>query len=52
MDGQLRRKALFGSDYPLLRRKALMEELKELGLKEETLQCLLSDNPREVLKLS
>jgi len=51
IDGQLRRKALFGSDYPLLKRKMLIDEIDALGLKEETLRCLLNRNAGEVLRL-
>ena len=51
MDGPLSRKALFGSDHPLLARARILEELKTLDLKETTLKRLLEDNPRVLLGL-
>jgi len=51
MDGPLSRKALFGSDHPLLSRSRILEELKTLNLKETTLKRLLEENPKALLGL-
>ncbi|MCD4674798.1 MAG: amidohydrolase family protein [Desulfobacula sp.] len=51
MNGPLRHKVLFGSDYPLLSRVEILEELKQLKLKDDTLQMLLEGNAKAVLKL-
>ncbi len=47
--GVLENKVLFGSDYPLLDRVSLLQELRALGLKEKTLQAMLEDNPARLL---
>ena len=52
MNGPLAHKALLGSDFPLLSMVRVMNELKELPLKEKTLQKLLSDNPCKMLGVS
>jgi len=51
LNGPLRHKALFGSDYPLLTRVEVLQGLKELQLKDETMNCLLTENPKRVLGL-
>ncbi|MBU2510042.1 amidohydrolase family protein [bacterium] len=51
LDGPLRHKALFGSDYPLLTRSEVIRELHDLKLKDETLECLLTNNAKAVLGL-
>lgn len=52
IDGPLKHKALFGSDYPLLTRVEVIEQLQNLGLKESTMERLLVENARQVLGLS
>ncbi len=42
-------KVLFGSDYPLLEQKRLIEEIKALKLAEETENLILSGNARRLL---
>ena len=44
-------KALFGSDYPLLPRQRILAELSQLNLKQESLNKLLSENAKRLLKL-
>lgn len=51
MDRVLSHKALFGSDYPLVSRKRIVEELKALELREETMRHLLHENAVQVLGL-
>ena len=49
MNGPLKHKCLFGSDYPLLPRKRIIEELKQLPLKQEVLKKLFEENPKRLL---
>ncbi len=49
VNGPLRYKALFGSDYPLLKRTEVLTEIDELNLKEETFRLLTEENPKRVL---
>jgi len=42
-------KVLFGSDYPLLEQKRLIEEIKALNLAEETENLILSGNAQRLL---
>ena len=42
-------KILFGSDYPLLEQKRLVEEIKALKLVEETENLILSGNAQRLL---
>jgi predicted TIM-barrel fold metal-dependent hydrolase len=51
MDSVISHKALFGSDFPLVSRKRIIQELKDLPLKEETRRRLLTENPKRLLKL-
>lgn len=51
MNGPLSRKALLGSDFPLLSRVRIMRELKELPISPETLQRVTSENPARLLGL-
>lgn len=51
MNGPLSNKALFGSDFPLLSRKRIIEELHAVPLKKEVLNKLLVENPARVLSL-
>ncbi|TFV51755.1 amidohydrolase family protein [Blastococcus sp. TF02A-35] len=49
--GMLRRKVLFGSDYPLIAPERWIEDFRGLGLKEEVLPGILKDNAIGVLGL-
>lgn len=51
MNGPLAGKALLGSDFPLISRTRLMQELKELPISPDTLRRLTSENPAKVLGL-
>ncbi|HDI60836.1 MAG TPA: amidohydrolase [Desulfobacteraceae bacterium] len=51
INGPLRYKALFGSDYPLLKRTRIVAELDQLPFKEGVRQLLTSDNPKRLLGL-
>lgn len=51
INGPLRYKALFGSDYPLLKRTRIVAELAQLPFKEGVQQLLMSDNPKRLLGL-
>ncbi len=51
MDSILSHKVLFGSDHPLLPRARVLNELKNLNLRESTMQRLLRDNPQRLLNL-
>ena len=43
-----RNKTIWGTDYPLVRHAESMQQIKELGLKPETLQAVLHDNAARV----
>jgi predicted TIM-barrel fold metal-dependent hydrolase len=43
-----RSKTIWGTDYPLVRHEESMKQVKELGLKPETLQAVMSDNAKRV----
>jgi len=47
--GPLKTKALFGSDYPLVKRVRIMQELRELNIPADISTLLLSENPKRVL---
>jgi predicted TIM-barrel fold metal-dependent hydrolase len=49
--GMLKRKVLFGSDYPLITPERWIEDFSELGLKEEVLPGILKHNALRVLGL-
>lgn len=49
MNGPLSRKALFGSDHPLLSRKRILDEFHALPLKEESRVRILEENARSLL---
>ena len=49
INGPLKYKALFGSDFPLLTRVRIMEELGRLPLNDNVKELLLNANPRRVL---
>jgi len=51
MDSILSNKVLFGSDHPLLSRKRILTELKELNLKEATKSKLFEENAKQILNL-
>ncbi len=51
IDGPLRHKALFGSDYPLLKRTRIVAGLDQIPFKDGVKQALMSDNPRRLLGL-
>lgn len=52
INGPLSDKALLGSDFPLISRLRLMKELRELSIKERSLDKLTSENPAKVLGLN
>lgn len=52
MNGPLAHKALLGSDFPLIPRTRIMQELRALPLAPETLQKLISDNPANLLGMA
>ncbi len=43
-----RSKTIWGTDYPLVRHPESMEQIRQLGLRPETLQAVLHDNARSV----
>ena len=51
INGPLRYKALFGSDFPLLKRTRIVAELDQLPFKDGVKQLLMSDNPKRLLGL-
>ncbi|MCX5866959.1 MAG: amidohydrolase family protein [Proteobacteria bacterium] len=51
INGPLSRKALLGSDHPLLSRKRILDELKEIPLKDESRSRLLEENARGLFNL-
>jgi len=52
IDTILSHKVLFGSDFPLITRKRIVDELKELPLKEKTLDRIFSENAKRLLNIS
>lgn len=50
MDSLLQDKFLFGSDYPMLNPLRIIDEIKKLKLKEETLKKIFYENPKKLLK--
>ena len=52
INGPLRAKALFGSDYPLLTRVRIVQELQGLSLRQGVLEALMTENPRRLLGIS
>jgi len=52
LNGPVRKKALFGSDYPLVSRERIMRELRELPLKPGVLEDLTVNNPSRLLGVS
>jgi uncharacterized protein len=50
--GLLKRKVLFGSDYPLIAPEMWIEHFQSLGLKDEVLPLVLKENAANVLNLS
>lgn len=51
VNGALSGKALFGSDYPLFEWAVLLQESRDLGLKEKTMKAMTEDNPARLLIL-
>jgi len=51
MNGPLKTKALFGSDYPLLTRVRIVNEINELALKDGVKELLMTENPRRLLDI-
>jgi predicted TIM-barrel fold metal-dependent hydrolase len=51
MNGPLADRALLGSDFPLISRVRIMKELRDLPLRDEVLQKLISANPCTLLGL-
>jgi predicted TIM-barrel fold metal-dependent hydrolase len=49
MNGPLAAKCLFGSDYPLITRVRIMNELDKLPLKDGIKDLLVSENPKRLL---
>jgi uncharacterized protein len=49
--GMLRRKVLFGSDYPLIAPERWIDDFTALGIRPEVLPGILKDNARKVLNL-
>ncbi|SDN99244.1 hypothetical protein SAMN05660199_01061 [Klenkia soli] len=49
--GQLRKKVLFGSDYPLISPERWIEDFRTLGVKESVLPGVLKDNALTLLDL-
>jgi predicted TIM-barrel fold metal-dependent hydrolase len=50
MDSLLQDKFLFGSDYPMLKPSRILNELKMLNLKNETLNKILYENAKKIVK--
>jgi predicted TIM-barrel fold metal-dependent hydrolase len=50
MDSLLQDKFLFGSDYPMLKPSRILNELKTLNLKDETLNKILYENAKKIIK--
>jgi predicted TIM-barrel fold metal-dependent hydrolase len=50
MDSLLQDKFLFGSDYPMLKPSRILNELKTLNLKNETLNKILYENAKKIIK--
>jgi hypothetical protein len=48
-NGQLRKKMLFGSDFPLIRPEKWIEIAQQVGFKEEVMPGILKDNAARVL---
>ena len=48
---QLKRKMLFGSDFPLIRPDKWIEAAKAVGFKDEVLPLILKDNAAKLLGL-
>jgi predicted TIM-barrel fold metal-dependent hydrolase len=48
---QLRRKMLFGSDFPLIKPDTWMEEAVKVGFREEVMPLILKENAARLLKL-
>jgi len=48
---QLRRKMLFGSDFPLIKPDLWMEEAVKVGFREEVMPLILKENAARLLKL-
>jgi uncharacterized protein len=51
INGPLRYKALFGSDYPLLTRVRIVKELNALSFGDGVLEMLMTENPKRLLGL-
>jgi predicted TIM-barrel fold metal-dependent hydrolase len=49
---QLRKKMLFGSDYPLIRPDIWMDAAKEVGFRDDVLPGIMKDNAAQLLGLS
>ena len=48
----LKHKMLFGSDFPLIKPEAWVEQARSVGFKEEVLPRILKDNAAKVLGLA
>ncbi len=51
MDSLLKDKFLFGSDYPMLNPSRIIEEFKQMNLKEETLRKVFYENAKRILNI-
>ena len=49
--GRLRKKVLFGSDYPYMTPERWLSEFDQLEIREDARQLILADNAKEVLNL-
>jgi len=50
-DSLIQDKVLFGSDYPMLNPSRIIEELKQINLKETTIKKIFYENARRLLKI-
>ncbi|MGZ8312713.1 MAG: amidohydrolase family protein, partial [Allosphingosinicella sp.] len=49
---QLRKKMLFGSDYPLIKPQKWMADAAEAGFRDEVMPLILKENAAALLKLA
>jgi Predicted metal-dependent hydrolase of the TIM-barrel fold len=49
MDSLLQDRTLFGSDYPMIRPSRIINELKQINLKEQTIKKILYENALKIL---
>jgi predicted TIM-barrel fold metal-dependent hydrolase len=51
-NGPLKKKMMFGSDFPLIRPDKWIEAARQIGFKEDVLAGILKDNAARLLGLS